>query len=196
MPPKSTQARTVVPEKIQSLRDWVARWPKAVNLGFDAETREATIYSVGDARTKVASIPWKREGDLITILSQPTRFSGSAVDAARVRQARIIEQREALIAAKTEELQALEAELLRAWRELESAAPASRTVMRFDIRAREEAYRTAESELVEQIQAGRNKVRRGDYTGVIVPTVPLEKRGVSLAGAGAGAGAGASEGSE
>jgi hypothetical protein len=183
MPPKTTQARTVAPDKVRSLRDWVARWPKAVNLGFDAETREPTIYSLDEGRSKVASIPWKREGDMITILSQPSKFSGSAVDAARARSARIVEQREALIAAATEELQSLEAELLRAWREYAASPPASRSAMMFDIRAREAAYRTAEEELAEKIQAGRTKVDRGKFTGVVVPSVPIDKRAVSLSAA-------------
>ena len=187
MPPKTSQARTVAPDKVRSLRDWVARWPKAVTLGFDAETREPTIYSVDDTRSKVASIPWKREGDMITILSQPSKFSGGAVDAARARSARITEQREALIAAKTEELQGLEAELLRSWREYRASPPASRSAMMFDIRARETAYRDAEHELAEQIQVGRSKVARGKFTGVVVPTVPIEKRAISLSAA-AGAG--------
>jgi hypothetical protein len=192
MPPKKSQARTVAPDKVRSLNDWVARWPKAVNLGFDAETREPTIYSLDEGRSKVASIPWKREGDMITILSQPSKFSGGAVDAARARSARIVEQREALIAAKTEELQGLEAELLRSWREYGASAPASRSAMMFDIRAREAAYREAESELAEQIQEGRTKVERGKYTGVVVPSVPIRKRAIALSAA-AGAGAGPSE---
>ncbi len=195
MPPKTSQARTVAPEKIRSLNDWVARWPKTANLGFDAETREPTIYSVDAGRSKVASIPWKREGDMITILSQPSKFSGGAVDAARARSARIVEQRDARIAAKTEELQGLEAELLRSWREYAASPPASRSAMMFDIRARETAYREAESELAEQIQVGRSKVERGKFTGVVVPSVPIEKRAISLsAAAGAGAGANSGEG--
>ena len=183
MPPKTSQARTVVPDKVRSLRDWVARWPKATNLGFDAETREPTIYSVDEGRSKIASIPWKREGDMITILSQPTKFSGSALDAARARSARIIEQREALIMTKTDEIQSLEEELLRAWREYAASPPASRSAMMFDIRSREAAYRDAERELAEQIQVGRSKVDRGKFTGVVVPSVPIEKRAISLSAA-------------
>ena len=94
---------------------------------------------------------------------------------------------EALIAAKTEELQGLEAELLRSWREYRASPPASRSAMMFDIRARETAYRDAEHELAEQIQVGRSKVARGKFTGVVVPTVPIEKRAISLSAA-AGAG--------
>jgi hypothetical protein len=192
MPPKTSQARTVAPDKVRSLRDWVARWPKAVNLGFDAETREPTIYSVDEGHSKVASIPWKREGDMITILSQPSKFSGGAVDAARARSVRIMEQREALSLAKTEELQSLEAELLRSWREYEASPVASRSAMMFDIRAREAAYRVAEEELAAQVQVGRSKVDRGKFTGVVVPSVPIEKRAISLSAA-AGAEATASE---
>lgn len=185
MPPKTTQARTVAPEKVRSLRDWVARWPKAVNLGFDAETREPTIYSLDEGRSKVASIPWKREGDMITILSQPMKFSGGAVDAARARQARLIEQREGIVAAATEELQGLEAELLRAWREYAASPPAARAAMMFDIRAREAAYRTAEEELAGRLLVDRAMVDRGKYKGVVVPSVPIEKRAVSLSAAAA-----------
>jgi hypothetical protein len=183
MPPKTSQARTVAPEKVRSLRDWVARWPKAVNLGFDAETREPTIYSLDEGRSKVASIPWKREGDMITILSQPMKFSGGAVDAARARQARIIEQRDMMLAESMEELQELEADLLRAWREYESSPPASRTAMRYDIRAREAAYRQAEETLATKILVDRTKVERGKFTGVVVPNVPIEKRAISLSAA-------------
>jgi hypothetical protein len=192
MPPKTgTQARTVAPEKVRSLRDWVARWPKATNLGFDAETREPTIYSLDEARTKVASIPWKREGDMITILSQPTRFSGGAVDAARARFARLQENRAAILAEKTAELQELEAELMRSWREYHAAEPMTRASMRYDIRAREAAYRAAEEELAEKLLVERSTFRKGDMVGVRIPSVPLEKRAISLSAA-AGAGAAAS----
>lgn len=132
---------------------------------------------------------------MITILSQPMRFSGGAVDAARARQARIVEQRDAILAESKEALQELEAELLRAWREYESSPPASRTAMRYDIRAREAAYRRAEEELAEKLLVDRTKVERGKFTGVIVPSVPIEKRAVSLSAASAASNSGSSSAS-
>ncbi len=120
---------------------------------------------------------------MITILSQPMKFSGGAVDAARARQARIIEQRDMMLAESMEELQELEADLLRAWREYESSPPASRTAMRYDIRAREAAYRQAEETLATKILVDRTKVERGKFTGVVVPNVPIEKRAISLSAA-------------
>ena len=79
-------SRPVDPERVKTLSDWVTRWPKVTNLGFDSETREPTIYSnVDPYTTVVGTIPWKREGDTMTIMTQPGRFSEQAVTAARKR---------------------------------------------------------------------------------------------------------------
>ena len=122
---------------------------------------------------------------MITILSQPSKFSGGAVDAARTRHARILEQREGVITAATEELQTLEAELLRAWQEYEASPAASRTAMRYDIRAREAAYREAEEALATKIQVERSTFRHGDVVGVMTRSVPMDKRAISLSAAAA-----------
>jgi hypothetical protein len=75
--------RVAKPADIKTLKNWVDRWPKAGNLLFDEATREPTI-NASDG-TKVGSIPWKREGDIITVLTQPTKFTQNIVELAKKR---------------------------------------------------------------------------------------------------------------
>ena len=136
--------RTVKTDKIKTLRDWVARWPKATNLGFDPETREPTIYDTTKERVKVSSIPWKREADTITVLAQPSRFSADAVTAATGRFNKIREQREQMKVAGEGQLRAAEQNVLDAWRTYHAAPPAMRAPLRRDILSAEAAMQQLE----------------------------------------------------
>jgi hypothetical protein len=181
--------RTVKTEQVKTLRDWVARWPKATNLGFDPETREATIYDTTKDRVKVASIPWKREGDTLTILAQPTRFSPQAVEAATRRFDKIREQRAQLRAAAEDGIRAAEAALLDAWRQYNAAPPTVRGTLRRDILSAEATLRDLEEKAAPK---GRDIIVRDDpdekngllaaKTGIYVPPMPVGRRGISLAG--------------
>ncbi len=181
--------RTVKTEQVKTLRDWVARWPKATNLGFDPETREATIYDTTVDRVKVASIPWKREGDTLTILAQPTRFSPQVVEAATRRFDKIREQRAQIRAAAEDGIRAAEAALLDAWRQYNAAPITVQGTLRRDILSAEATLRDLEEKAAPK---GRDIIVRDDpdemnvllaaKTGIYVPPMPVGRRGISLAG--------------
>ena len=184
--------RTVKTENIKTLRDWVARWPKATNLGFDPETREATIYDTTKERIKVSSIPWKREADTMTVLAQPSRFSADAVTAATSRFNKIREQRDQMRTAGEAQLRAAEQNVLDAWRTYHAAPPATRAPLRRDILSAEAAMQQLEKAMAPK---GRAIVYREDHeekdalmsrkVGMYVPPMPVGRRGLSLVSGGA-----------
>jgi hypothetical protein len=204
--------RTIQPDKIKTLRDWVARWPKATNLGFDEETREPTIYSVDATRSKVGSIPWRREGDTLTILSVPSKFTEGGIAAARRRASRYSEKVAQMRTAGDEQQRIQEKALLEAWQAYYAAPPAARSVMRRDILAAEKAMREVETIVANQIYKERSVRELGTktkpLTGVYIPPMPVRLRGipmaviageaedVSPASSGAGAAASAAAGEE
>ena len=179
--------RTVKTDRIKTLRDWVARWPKATNLGFDPETREATIYDTTKERVKVSTIPWKREADTMTVLAQPTRFSADAVAAATGRFNKIREQREQMKAAGEGQLRAAEQNVLDAWRTYHAAPPAMRAPLRRDILSAEVSMQQLENAMAPK---GRAIVWREDpdekdvlmsrKVGMYVPPMPVGRRGISM----------------
>jgi hypothetical protein len=178
-------AQRIQPDKVKTLRDWVARWPKATNLGFDEETREATIYSVDATRSKVGSIPWRREGDTLTILSVPSKFTEGGVAAARRRYERYSEKVTQMRTAGEEQQRIQERALLEAWQAYNAAPPAARSVMRRDILAAEKAMREVETIVADQIYKERSVREMGTknkpLTGVYVPPMPVRLRGIPMA---------------
>jgi hypothetical protein len=176
--------RTVDPKKIATLRDWSARWPGAGNLGFDPETREPAVFTADKERKQVSKIPWVREGDTMTILSQPSRFSAQAVEAAKTRLGKIREQKAAYSAAAVDQLRAGETALLEAWRVYRAAPPATRAALRRDIFTAEKAVSELEEELANQIFKGRYVRSVDTMLQVYVPLIPLERRGISMTAVG------------
>jgi hypothetical protein len=175
--------RTVNPDTVRTLRDWAARWPKAGNLGFDPEKRNPVIYSRDAAPKKIKEIPWKREADTLTVLTQREGFSGAAVGAAERRLAKYREQRLALATAAAEQVRVAEAALLEAWRAYRSAASGTggRSALLRDVMVAERALRDLEAALATQIQPERKPVDMGDdYTTVQVPALPRALRGMEL----------------
>ena len=177
--------RTVQPTKIKTLSDWIARWPKATNLGFDEETREPTIYSADAARTKVGSIPWRREGDTLTILSVPSKFTEGGIAAARRRASRYREKVAQMHAAGEEQQRIQEQALLEAWQAYYAAPLAARSVLRRDILAAEKAMREVETIVADQIYKDRTVREMGTknkpLVGVYVPPMPVRLRGIPMA---------------
>lgn len=170
--------RTVAPEKVKTLTNWVARYPKATNLGFDPETREATIYDTTKERAKIASIPWKREADTLTVLAQPKRFSAQAVSAATSRFDKIRGQRAQMRLAGEEQFRVAEAALLDAWRVYYEAPEAARGPLRRDVLSAEALLRQ-----LEEAAAPKNQmiIIRDGVVGIYVPPMPTARRGISLA---------------
>jgi hypothetical protein len=176
--------RTVDPSLVKTMRDWVSRWPKTGNLDFDAETREPTIYTPDKARTRVGSIPWKREGDTLTILAQPTRFSESAVKAATSRYTRFRDQRAQYATAGEEQLRAAESAVLQAWRDYYAAVPSSRPMLMREVLTAERTMREMEEAIAKQTKRGRVVVEvavgSGSAVAAAVPPMPLNRRGIPI----------------
>ena len=179
--------RTVKTERIKTLADWVARWPKATNLGFDPETREATIYDTSKERVKVSSIPWKREADTLTILAQPSRFPPQAVAAATRRFDKIREQRAQQRAAGEEGLRVAEAAVLDAWRTYYAEPVATRAPLRRDVLSAEATLRELEAgmankdrEIIVRYDMNEPDILSTAKLGIYVPPMPVGRRGISL----------------
>ena len=180
--------RTVKTDKIKTLRDWVARWPKATNLGFDPETREPTIYDTTKERVKVSSIPWKREADTMTVLAQPSRFSADAVTAATRRYNMIHEQRDKMRVAGEAQLRVAEQNVLDAWRAYHAAPPAMRAPLRRDILSAEVSMQQLERAMAPKGRAvvwkedpDEKDVLMSRKVGMYVPPMPVGRRGISMA---------------
>ncbi len=171
-------SRPVDPERVKTLSEWVSRWPKVTNLGFDSETREPTIYSRDAPYTSVVgTIPWKREGDTMTILSQSDRFSEQAVTAARKRYDEFHEAEAATRTGADGDLRAAEADLLAAWREFHAAAPADRPSLRRPILTAERNLREKEAQT-----APAREVREFSIgVAVYVEPLPLDRRALAIA---------------
>ena len=170
--------QTVDPKKIKTLANWVANWHKATNLGFDPETREPTIYDTTKERTKLSSIPWKREVDILTVLTQPARFSSNAVGTATARYAKFREQKGQMRSAGEEQLRLAEAVLLDAWRSYNAAPAAARAALRHDILVADSAVRQ-----IEFAMADKSRVTYKNDNGgiaVYVPPISAKRRGLTV----------------
>ena len=167
--------RTAKPATIKNLSDWVARFSKTTNLAFDPETREPTIYSDAPGRAKVNVIPWKRESDTITVLSQPTRFPAQAVDVATRRLDKIRSQRDQIRQAGNAQLRVAEATLLDAWRTFHAAPAALRGTLRRDILSAEAELMDLEARMAPK---DRQSITIGKMTGIYAPPMPLGRRGI------------------
>lgn len=190
--------RLAKPDAIKTLKDWAARWPRAGNLGFDPETREPAVFDeAGKDRKQLSKIPWQREGDTLTILSQPDRFTEAAVTAARSRIGKVREQRAAYEGAAADQLRAAESALLEAWRAYHAADAVSKRAMRRDVLTAEKAVRDMETALAAQTQVGRQSIQRWTKDvfgiGTYVPPIPMERRGIAINAAASGGTAGSSE---
>jgi hypothetical protein len=205
-------SRAVPPERVPTLKDWVARWPKATNLKFDPETREATVYTTAGAKAR--SFPWTREGDVLTVLSAPERFSGEMVAAAQRRYGRYHDRMEAARTAAEGPMLAAEQALLEAWQAYRSAAPGAREPLMRDVLDAEEVLRDLEETLAAVVYRGREATtmevegvyekvtlksgvsrltRKKEGTGVYVPPFPVSRRGMGAAEALSGGTATSSE---
>lgn len=173
--------RTVKPERVTTLKEWVARWPKATNLGFDEETREPVVFSADGARSRVGSFPWRREGDTITILTQPALFSQQAVTSARKRFNRIVTQRDTQMRATGEEaIRDAIAKLLETRRSYDAATPSVRAGMRRDVLTAERTVRDLEAALAAELYPERAFHSREGLYSVYNPPMPITRRGIPL----------------
>jgi len=177
-------ARVVKEDKVTTLADWVARWPKAQNLGFEPTTREPTIYTNAERTAVVRTFPWKREADTLTVLATPERFSAPAVTAATSRIRKIAQQKAQMLKAAEEQVRIAEANVLDAWRVYRAADAATKGSLRRDILAAEAALVVMERRMA---PLGRSIVQTPSSAGTIfsvyVPPMPSSRRGISLVAA-------------
>lgn len=109
MPPK-----VVDPTKIQTLRDWVAHYPKYTNVRFHPETGEPVVYSNTEPSTVAKTFPWERQADAITVLTQPTQFPLQILDTAIARVRDFANEQTEAYEKTLPDLQAAEQQLLKA----------------------------------------------------------------------------------
>jgi len=180
--------KVIKPESVKNLSDFVARFNKASNLGYDPETREPTIYADAARENRVRSIPWKREADTLTILANAAAFSDQARVAAQSRIDTVRAEKEKRQNDLNAEMFSAEMMILAAQREYAAALPADKSSKRRAILLAEASLR--------EIQMNRTKpyfykrYTAPEYlntgVGIYVVPMPLERRGISLVGTGVG----------
>lgn len=176
--PKALRGQTVDPDRVTTLRTWVKYWPKANNLAFDPEERNPAIYNQAGTTVK-SKIPWKREADTLTVLSQRESFGTAAVGAAERRIGKLREDQEATKAAAEEQLRLAEATVLDAWRAYRGAAGTAggRDALMRDVIQAEITLRDLEAAVA---PSDRKKVMVDELTSVQTPTMPYALRGMPL----------------
>jgi hypothetical protein len=180
--------KTAAAEPVSTLKGWVEGWPRAKELSFDPESREPTVYTKDSARAKVGSIPWRREGDVLTILTQSEQYPAGLVEAAARRYATARGEKSAAAGEAEDSRIAKEETILDAWRAYRAASAADKPmIMTAILTAERELYK-----LDEAVSGAGRKFILGQYAMAFYPPMPVEKRGISFA-AGAGAGAPAEE---
>jgi hypothetical protein len=164
------------PDDIKTLSDWVSRYGKYKNVVLDKETGEPIVLEAKkDNPAKVLTIPWKREGDALVVLTNPTKFSPASVAAAAQRYAEVYTPQNE--AASIDTLRLLERRLLEAWR-VYRATP-SIPLMK-DVNGIEKELLAFERSLTRPDRA----VLDGRY---MVPILPIEKRIIGIADLGSAA---------
>lgn len=174
--------RTVPPDRVKTLRDWVARWPGAANLAFDPEGRNPVVYSVGAPPSRVKEIPWKREADTLTVLTQRESFASGAVAAAARRMGTYREQQVKAAAAGVDQLRLAEAALLEAWRVYRAAAgrAGGRDALMRDVMVAERNLRGLEAANGVLLAPERTILEEDGYVKVQVATLPRALRGMDI----------------
>lgn len=174
-------SRTVNPTDVKTLSDWGSRWGKYKNLGFDPESREPTVYAKEDSTTRVSSFPWKREGDVMTILTNSQRFGEGAVRVAQERYTRIQDERDLQVKGIVDPLIRAEKTLLDAWQRYHVAQVEDRPQIRAEIVAAEKTVRQLESTLATYKYKQRQLRTLEEYSTAYVPPILIAKRGIPLA---------------
>jgi hypothetical protein len=177
--------KMVKPELVTSLKDWIQYWPKTQNVEFSKETREPVVFRAvkrGDAsRSIIKTIPWEREGDILTIVTQPKSYAPTLVAAAREQLYLFHRQQEIQRRAAVEELQKYESNLLEAWRKVrihaKEGGTGSKEVLLQQAIEAEQLFHVKEQELG---SLDRSIIERGRYTAIYEPPLPPALRSISL----------------
>jgi len=158
---------------------WVSTF-SGKQTDFDPKTREPT-FTRGTVKTV---LPWKREGDILTILTNPSDFSDDAVAAARQQFAAIRAEQAANVAARTDKFIEAEQDLLKAWRTFTMDKTGDDALIQSILKA-EDKVNTFERKLNNALYPKRKGVEipiKPDVSmfTTVVPPVPITKRGISL----------------
>jgi hypothetical protein len=121
----------------------------------------------------VGAIPWKREADIITVLTQPTKFNTAAVENARKRIGALNGASKQTREAGEAQIRILEGALLRAWNDYR-AAPSMPLLQ--DVLQAERAMVAQEASL----GSTRTVITIGESKGTYVPPIPLSQRGLPV----------------
>jgi hypothetical protein len=161
------------PSDVKNLSDWVARFGKYKNVILDPATGEPVVLEAKkDNPAVVLRIPWKREGDAMVVLTNPSRFSAASVAAAaqRYKDATVPEHEDVSV----ETLRSIEGRLLEAWR-LYRAEPS---------RPRMKDVNSIEKELL-AAELAQSRPDRGVLEGrYMVPILPIDRRSIGVADVG------------
>lgn len=180
----SKAQRAIAPGVITDLKSWLARWPKASNIGFDPQTREPTVYSADGSGKKVLTIPWRRELDVITVLSQTGTYPAQYVSMAKRRYGDVAEQQKELVDGLEQQQADAESLVLEAWEAYREAPPAMRGTLMSAVISAEKALAAIEEQLGKQLEmsGGFYEDKENEVIRQYIPPMPFSQRGIPISG--------------
>lgn len=162
------------PADIKKLSDWVARYGKYANVTLSETGEPIVLEAKKDNPARVLTLPWNREGDVLTVLTNRSKYTQATVDVAVKRFADVTTPVNE--SANQDALRAIERRLLEAWRSYR--ATPSIPLMK-DVNGIEK-----------ELLAFERSIARPDRVvlegRLMVPVMPLDERGIGIADVGAG----------
>jgi hypothetical protein len=175
--------KPVKPENITTLIQWGSQWTRVPNVGFDKESREPAVYEA-DGTTLAKTFRWVREGDVMTILSNPSQFGERAVGAAKKQYDDVHTRKGELVIQAVDSLQKAERILMERWRNYYATPVEARTGLIPDILAAEGMMRKIEASLGKVQYPERLPYqidsKLGKFQSAHVPAIPTVRRGLSV----------------
>jgi hypothetical protein len=160
------------PADIRKLSDWVARYGKYANVTLSETGEPIVLEAKKENPARVLTLPWNREGDVLTVLSNRSYYTQATVDVAAKRFADVTAPVNE--AANQDALRAIERRLLEAWQSYR--ATPSIPLMR-DVNGIEK-----------ELLAFERSIARPDRVvlngRLMVPVMPLDERGIGIADVG------------
>ena len=162
------------PADIKKLSDWVSRYGKYANVTLSETGEPIVLEAKKENPARVVTLPWNREGDVLTVLTNRTAYTQATVDVATKRFADVTTMVNE--SANQDALSALERRLLEAWRSYR--ATPSIPLMK-DVNGIEK-----------ELLAFERSIARPDRVvlngRLMVPVMPLDERGIGIAEVGMG----------
>ena len=162
------------PADIKKLSDWVSRYGKYANVTLSETGEPIVLEAKKENPARVVTLPWNREGDVLTVLTNRTAYTQATIDVAVKRFADVTAPVNE--SANQDALSALERRLLEAWRSYR--ATPSIPLMK-DVNGIEK-----------ELLAFERSIARPDRVvlngRLMVPVMPLDERGIGIAEVGMG----------